>query len=84
MALGLVAEEATMYADDLESEFKRALLASLKASLSAVLPTLTGALCGPVLRPHVSHAEQDSRSSYSTCFQLLSDNPKPVSAAQTP
>ena len=44
MALGLVAEEATMYSEDLEGEFKRALLASLKASLPAVLPTLTAAL----------------------------------------
>ena len=44
MALGSVAEEATMYADDLESDFKRALLASLKASLPAVLPMLTSAL----------------------------------------
>ena len=33
-----------MYADDLESDFKRALLASLKASLPAVLPMLTSAL----------------------------------------
>ena len=33
-----------MYADDLESEFKRALLASLKSSLSVVLPMLTAAL----------------------------------------
>ena len=49
MALGLAVEEATMYADDLESEFKRALLASLKASLPAVLPTLTGAPCAPRL-----------------------------------
>ena len=44
MVLGLVAEEVTMYAEDLGGEFKRALLASLKGSLSTTLPLLTGAL----------------------------------------
>ena len=44
MVLGLVAEEVTMYAEDLEGEFKRALLATLKGSLTTTLPLLTGAV----------------------------------------
>lgn len=44
MVLRLVAEEVTQYSEDLESEAKRRLLASLQGGLAVVLPFMESAL----------------------------------------